>query len=239
MKTILLDIETSPNLAYCWEMYEQNVIAFEKQRELLSFSYKVLGQRKVYTYCLQNLTPLQLTKKLHEVFNEADVIIAHNGDSFDIKMSNAFFAHFNLTPPHPYKTVDTLKIARNKFRFNSNKLNDLGEYLGLGRKLDTGGFKLWLGCLKNDRRSWRLMKKYNQQDVVLLEKVYLKLRPWANTPVDPETSLQCPSCGSQNVVKRGWGLSIVFKRQRYRCSDCGKWSMSNLKIKHKTGEYLV
>jgi len=238
MKELLLDIETSPNLAYVWEKYEQDVISFEKERELLSFAYKWSGDKNVKCFSLNELTPLRLTKKLHELFGEAEVIVAHNGDNFDIKMANAFFAHFNLKPPSPYKTIDTLKIARSKFRFNSNKLNDLGEYLGLGTKVETGGFKLWLGCLKGNRLAWKKMKEYNKRDVELLEKVYWKLKPWVNTP-SFEEGIKCPSCGSTHVQKRGWNLNRIFKSQRYQCTDCGKWCHSSRKIKHNKGEYLV
>ena len=238
MKELLFDIEISPNLAYVWEKYEQDVIAFEKERELISFAYKWTGDKKIKAYCLNDLTPFQLTKKLHELFEEADIIVAHNGDEFDIKMANSFFAHFGLKPPKPFRTIDTLKIARKCFKFNSNKLNDLGIYLGEGEKVDTGGFKLWLKCLKGDRHAWQKMKEYNKRDVELLEKVYHKLKPWGNTPT-LEIGMKCPSCGSDNINKRGWIFNRVFKTQRYRCMSCGKWSHSNKKQKHNTGEYLI
>mgnify|MGYP001601343803 CR=1 FL=1 len=239
MKILLLDIETGPNLAWVWEKYEQDVIAFKKERELLSFAYKWVGDKKVQAHCLHNSTPLRLTKKLWELFNEADVIVAHNGDSFDIKMANAFFAHLGLKPPSPYKTIDTLKIARNKFRFNSNKLNDLGKYLNLGEKVDTGGFKLWLGCLEGSPISWKKMVQYNKRDVELLEKVYLVLMPWGTTSISTD-GFKCPSCGSQRVQRRGWGIvGRMFKKQRYQCVSCGRWSSSNCKVKYNTGEYLV
>ena len=161
---------------------------------------------------------------------------AHNGDKFDIKMANSFFIKYGLTPPSPYKSIDTLKIAKKIFRFNSNKLNDLGEYLGIGKKINTGGFQLWLRCLRGEKSAWAKMKRYNKQDVVLLEKVYNKLVPWDNS--NTEMGFVCPICGSTNLQKRGWNINKIYKSQRYQCRDCGRWSQSNKRIKFNNEEYL-
>lgn len=235
MKVLIFDIETAPNLGYIWEKYEQNVIAFKQERYLLSFAYMWLSDEKVHVkalpdYKLYKKEPQSdfcLVADLWKLFDEADVIIAHNGDGFDIKMANAAFMKHGLKPPEPYKTVDTLKVARQKFRFNSNKLDDLGDLLKLGRKVKTGGFDLWLGCLKGDKASWKLMKEYNGQDVVLLKDVYLKLRPWMTN--HPNFNLGrdvncCPVCQSNHLQSRGFGITATTKYQRYQCQDCGKWS---------------
>jgi hypothetical protein len=240
MKVLLFDIETAPNLAYVWDKYEQDVIAFKKERYMLSFSYKWLGDAKIHAYSLPMFKGYkknpeddkELVRKLHQLFEDADIIVAHNGDNFDIKMANAAFARHGLTPPAPYKTVDTLKVARAKFRFNSNKLDDIGSLLGLGRKHDTGGFKLWLGCLAGLNSAWKKMVDYNKQDVVLLEKVYLKLRPWMtnhpNMNLDDGKAPACPVCKSTEVIRRGFAYTSVSRRQRYCCADCGKWSVGKI-----------
>ena len=238
MKILLVDIETSPNLAYIWDKYEQDAIAFEKERELLSFAYKWLGEKKVHSHCLGDMDSEMLVEGLYMIFDDADIIVAHNGDEFDIKMANAFFIRQGLTPPSPYKTIDTLKIARSKFRFNSNKLNDLGQYLNLGEKVETGGFKLWLKCLKGDKKAWKLMKKYNEQDVILLEKVYKKLVPWAKTTPPIDLGFTCPACGSTHLQQRGWNISKTYLSKRVCCQNCGKWSVSSKKIRHNNNEYL-
>jgi len=236
-KILFFDIETSPNCGWTWEKYEQDVISFEKQRELLSFAYK-WQDGKIKVESKRTNTERQLLLKLHKLFNEADIIIGHNAQDFDCKMANSFFVHDGLKPPSPYKIIDTLKIARSKFRFNSNKLDDLGEYLGFGRKIETGGFKLWLQCIKGNRNAWRKMEKYNKQDVVLLARVYEKLAPWVKTPELNINGLKCPFCSSTNVIKRGWALTRVFKRQRWVCKNCGRWSASNQKVKYNNEPYL-
>ena len=224
-KVLLLDIESAPNLAYCWDVYEQNVLSIEKERKLLCVTYKWLGKREMITLSLNRTSEKKMLRSIHDVMDTADIIIGHNSDRFDFRMLNAFFIHVGLKPTHPYKTVDTLKIARQKFRFNSNKLGDIAEYLNIGHKVETGGFKLWLGCINNDPAAWKRMILYNRRDVSLLEKVYLKIRPWfINHPSIFVSPGKCPACGSKDLIFKGWSYGSITKRRRMLCHKCGRWS---------------
>lgn len=227
MKILLFDIETTPNLSWTWGKYEQDVIKFKDEGHLLCFAYKWLGQN-IRFVSERTHGKKGVVKELYKLFNEADVVIAHNGDSFDIKMSRKFFVRHGLPPHKPFISIDTKKLAKRYFRFNSNKLDDLGEYLGLGRKVETGGMDLWFKCMEGDRQAWRLMEKYNRMDVELLEKVYLKLRSWDSTiHIINVNNKTCPSCGSTKVQKRGFDFNNGFKYQRFQCSSCGRWSRGN------------
>ncbi len=167
-KILLFDIETSPSLGYVWTLFETNVIKVKQPWSLLCFSYKWLGDKttkvvslpQFSTYKKNPRNDYEVTKKLHELFELADVIIGHNGDKFDIRKVNAKLIEHGFLPPSPYKTIDTLKIARKYFKFDSNRLNDLGELLGLGRKVETGGFTLWEKCINGDLKAWNKMEKY-------------------------------------------------------------------------------
>jgi len=234
-KILLIDLETSPNISYTWYgKYEVDVIDFIEEGYILSFAYKWLG-KPVKAYSLKDfkMDKKKLIQKLWEVFNDADVIIAHNATQFDIKWANRAFVLYDLTPPSPYKVVDTLTLARGKFKFNSNRLNDLGKYLGLGEKIETGGFGLWKKCMLGDKKSFDKMVRYNKQDILLLEKVYLRLRPYITT--HPNINLEydeCPMCGGNNVVSQGYKILIGgFKRQQMQCKDCGRWFSSKNKIR--------
>jgi hypothetical protein len=236
VKVLLFDIENRPLLSYVWEVYEADSIKVVEQRDILSFAYKWVGDKNVKVFSLRNNTHKQLLRKLHSLLNEADVVVGHNSKSFDTKMVNSFFVHYGFKPPSPYKQIDTLSIAKNKFRFASNHLNDLGEYLGCGKKVETGGFKLWEGCMKGEKKSWLLMEKYNKGDVELLEKVYNKLVPWAeNTPYMHE-GLSCPKCGG-NVQFRGAYINRTQIGKRYQCIKCGSWGISNRHLKINS-EYI-
>ena len=233
-KILFFDIETAPNLAYVWGKYDQDVIAFKSEWHLLSVAYKWQGESKIHCITIkgQDGSDKKLAKKLRDLFNEADVVIAHNGDAFDIKKARARFAFHNIKPPSYFATVDTYKIAKRYFNFNSNRLNDLGIYFKLGEKVKHTGFDLWLGCLKDKKESWELLEKYNKQDVALLEKVYNKLLPWVEK--HPNIALLkdrpgCPKCGSKKVVKDGVRANSMTLQQQWYCNACTGYYLTRLK----------
>ena len=231
MKILFFDIETAPNLAYVWGKWEQDVIEFDKEWYILSFSAKWLDG-KATTKCLadyplykrQKENDRDLVRDLWEYFNDADVIIGHNCSEFDIKKTNTKFIEHGLLPPANYQTIDTLKVAQKHFGFNSNKLDDLGKKLKVGRKVKHHGFETWLGCMQGKRESWREIKKYNRGDTLLLEKIYLKLRPWISTHPNISLEGKCPSCGEGKLQKRGFGATRTGKYPRFQCQNCGSWS---------------
>lgn len=230
----LYDIEISPNIGYTWGKYEQNVIEFLRERMMISVAWKWLGDPKIHSVILpdfpfykRNPTDNKaLVKKFYLEYCKADVVIAHNEHGFDGKELRTNFIKKGLRPPPPMKVVDTLQIARNRFRFNSNRLDDLGHVLGLGRKVKHPGFALWLGCLDGNMKSWKLMRKYNIGDVKLLEKVYLKLRSWDERHPDLSNfsgTWSCPACGSFRCNIGGYRYNIASVKQKLRCKDCSKW----------------
>lgn len=227
-KVLLFDLETGPNTGYTWEKYDQNVLEFTKEWELLSFAWKWQGQKKINVLSrIHYKKEKDLVACLWQLLNDADIVIAHNAAAFDVKKAKAKFIEYGMEPPTPFKVIDTKLIAKAQFKFNSNSLNDLGKLLKLGKKLPTGGFQLWIDCLAGKKSAFKRMMKYNRQDVVLLEKVYNKLKAWH--PSHPNLSLLegrpgCPACGSKKVQKRGYNIAIKSKTERLQCSDCGHWS---------------
>ncbi len=231
-RVLIFDIETSLSKGYFFDLWKEgNIIEIESSWYMLSFAWKFLGEKKTHVlalpdfpgYAKNRTCDKALVTKLWELFSEADVIVAHNGDRFDIRKSNARFIAHGLTPPAPYKSFDTLKAARRNFKFDSNRLDDLGGYLGLGRKLATTGKATWLGCMNGDPKAWATMKRYNKQDVVLLEAVYLKLRAWStNHPnLTNYTGTGCPVCQSTKLERSGFAYLTSGRKQRMLCQGCG------------------
>src|SRR3990167_7947003 len=143
MRTLLYDIETSPRLAYVWGHWETDVLDVQQEWYMLCFAYKWLGDKNVQafslpdfktTYRKDDTNDRDLCLKLWDLFNEADVVIAHNGSSFDTKKANVRFLCHGFNPPSPVQEIDTKKVAKSRFRFESNSLDNLGEQLKLGRK---------------------------------------------------------------------------------------------------------
>ncbi len=239
-RVLLYDTETAPSLGWVWGKWQTDVIEFERDWHLLSFSYKWLDEKQIRTralpdyrgYAKNRECDKKLTADLWDLFDQADIVIGHNVDRFDVRKTNARFLTHGLKPPSPYKTIDTLKIARRHFKFDSNRLDDLGRYLNVGRKLPHTGKALWLACMRGDRAAWATMRKYNAQDVALLERIYLKLRPWAaNHPNLTFFTREdgCPVCQSHRTQSKGWAYRRTGKRQRWVCADCGhRWDDGRL-----------
>lgn len=236
---LLFDIETSPNLAYVWGKWEQDVIAYKREWYIISFSAKWLRGEQITKalpdykgYKRNKHDDKALVKHLWKLFDKADILVAHNGDQFDIKKVSARFSFHGINPPSPYKSADTKKIAKRYYNFNSNSLNDLGQYLKLGKKVKTGGFDLWLDCIEKDQpKAWKLMKKYNAQDVRLLEKVYLHFLPFdrSHPNMGMWIGLACPKCGSKSMVGRGIARTTTGGYHKLQCKNCGGWSNSKIK----------
>lgn len=232
-KILLFDIETSPNLGYVWGKWEQNVIEFKEEWHILSFSAKWLGGKQVTKgLCdYKDKTDKSIVKEIYDLFEEADIIVAHNGDQFDIKKCQQRFSFYRMNPPSPFKTIDTKKIAKKYFSFNSNSLNDLGVTLGFGKKEKHDGFETWLGCMSGNKNSWNIMKKYNAKDVILLEKIYLHFLPWmSNHPnLSQMFGCVCPKCGSGKLQSRGYARNLSSIFNRFQCKDCGGWGRERVK----------
>jgi DNA polymerase elongation subunit (family B) len=229
-RILIFDIETSPNEGYTWGKWEQNVIKFKKEWEMLSFAYKWLGESEITCVTQQkNRDDRQLIKKLHRLIASADIVVAHNGDKFDVRKSNTRIIKHGFLPPKMPATVDTLKIARRYFAFNGNSLAELADSLGLGKKFKHPGFEMWLGCMAGNAKSWRQMEFYNKKDVVLLEKVYKRFLPWIkNHPnvakirnPDERRLSVCPACGSDDTIKDGFAYSASTVKQEWKCKGCG------------------
>lgn len=226
LKILLFDIETRPLLSYTWGLWDQNVIRVKEEFEILSVAWKWLGETKINFLSKEGKkSDKVVVKKIHALLNESDVVIGHNCKQFDVKKAQARFIVHGLLPTSPFLIIDTKCEAKKYFKFDSNSLDNLGQYLGVGRKEKTGGFDLWLQCMADDPKAWKQMEKYNKQDVALLEKVYLKLRPWIKTQnVDNFTS--CPKCGSTELQSRGRSRSLAGYYRKFQCKQCGGWCRS-------------
>ena len=182
----VIDIEVAPLLGHAWGRYETNIIEEERGWYMLSIAWKTLGSRKTHVLALPDFKGYKehpeddrkLLEAVRGLLDEADVLIGQNICRYDLRKINARLLVHGMEPPRPYMTIDTLKIARRYFMFDSNKLDDLGKQLGVGRKLKTHGKDTWLGCMRGDMNEWRNMKRYNKQDVELNEKVFEKMLPW-------------------------------------------------------------
>jgi uncharacterized protein YprB with RNaseH-like and TPR domain len=232
-KRLFFDIETSPNIGLFWEAGFKKNIDYSniiKERAIICICYKWEDDKEVHSL---HWDSKQDDKKMLLAFinvaNQANELIGHNGDKFDLAWirTRCLFHKIDMLPK--YVTIDTLKVARSKFRFNSNRLNYIADFLGIGQKIKTE-YSLWKDILLNkDPEAMEKMIKYCKKDVVLLEKVFKEL----NNHIEAKTHYGvafghdksgCPECGSYELQRHdrkilaSGTIKIIFK-----CKTCGKF----------------
>lgn len=245
---LLIDIETQPDLVWTWGVYQENAIAVKSHWQILSFSAEwVSGKPSWYkwTHLTKGLPDYKdyrpgnhdcfIVDEIHSILNDADIVVAHNGADFDMRKLNARFIYWGMTPPKPYKIVDTRREISRVAGFSSNKLDWLAKQMGLGKKLEHEGWPLWEGCIEGKRKWWKKMKDYNRHDIILLRKLYFLLAPWirGENLANWKEGLVCPHCGSKDLTSRGTYHSKTRAYHRWQCGDlaCGKWCRSTFSEK--------
>lgn len=244
MKILLLDIETAPNTAHVWGLWKQNVSINQLQESsyVLCWSAKWLNSNEIMFGSVHKSLPDKMLAEIHSLLDEADAVVHYNGTKFDIPTLNKEFLLWGFDPPAPYKQIDLLRVARNQFKFPSNKLDYVANALGLGKKKEHIGHELWIKCMAHDPIAWQMMEEYNIQDVVLLEKVYGKLKPWiknhANYSLHSDTGSVCPNCGGDHYQKRGFYYTHNCQYQRYQCKGCGTWFRAIKNLYKKENKFV-
>lgn len=235
-----MDIETAPNLVHVWGLWQQNVGTNQiiDSGYVLCYAAKWLDEPEVFFDSLQRNDKKSMIGNIHAMLEEADAVVHYNGRKFDIPTLNKEFVLQGLPPPSPYRQIDLLRVARSQFRFPSNKLDYIAASLGLGEKLKHAGHQLWIDCMSNKKAAWKQMEEYNIQDVILLEKLYVRLRPWIKN--HPNVGLYgeqgCPTCGSKNINRRGFAYTQTCKYQRYVCKSCKSWFRDKINVGPKIKE---
>lgn len=251
-KILIYDIETSLQLVSVFQLKYNDFIdpdAIYQERHVISVCYKWLGEKKVYSISLLD-DPERFAKdphddgyvlsEFHKVLSEADCIVAHNGDQFDFKYLKTRMLVHDLPALPPITAIDTYKAAKQQFLFNSNRLDYLGKFLGFGGKKHTSK-GLWLRALKGDISAIKEMVAYNKTDVVLLEKIFLKLRPYIQGHLNRELfgETGCPRCGSKKVQSRGFHRAITRVYRRWQCQSCSGWFRTLQAEKQSTTKHHV
>lgn len=234
MKILAIDIETRPNLAYVWDLWNQNIslAALRESVSMICFVAKWLH--------LPESGPLFYSEFHHgrgrmiqvawSLLDTADVIVHYNGVKFDTPHLNREFVQAGLPPASPFKQVDLLKVVKKRFKFPSNKLAYVAPALGLEDKVSHEGYGLWLKCMAGDADAWDRMREYNLQDVILLEQLYEKLLPWIDNHPSHAAMMGkdvCPTCASEDLRPDGLAYLRTGQYPRFRCGNCGVFSRAS------------
>jgi uncharacterized protein YprB with RNaseH-like and TPR domain len=238
-KRLFFDIETSPNIGLFFAAGYKKNIGYEsiiKERAIICICYKWEDSKEVYSLQWDNnQCDKAMLKEFVKVADTSDEIIGHNGDKFDLAWIRTRCLYHGIDMFPTYTTIDTLKISRSKFMFNSNKLDYISKFLHIGKKIKTD-FSLWKKILlDSDPVAMAKMVKYCKNDVVILEKVFTKL----NRHIMSKThygvifgtdKTTCPECGSDDYMKHGTRTTTTgLQRQRLQCKTCHHFYQNTIK----------
>lgn len=240
-RILILDIETAPIECYTWTFWPNYVDPMSqvvknkdgkpKDWSILTWAAKWLFESDIHG-AMVSLKEAEyrydksIMKPLWDLFEEADVIVAHNGEKFDIRRINYRFAINGFGPTSPFQSIDTLKMAKKVWGAPSYKQDYLNRDFGLKRKLDTD-FELWERCVSGDQSGLDEMFEYNKGDIFGLEDLYLTVRPWIRGPVNLSMYVDndkpyCPNCLNENIKTLSKPYTTpAGQYESYRCMKCG------------------
>ena len=243
-RILAFDIETAPMRVWVFQLYGNDAIGLnqiDQDSFILSFAARFLDEDKVHYIdnrkARDKSNDERIIRKAHKLLKEADILLGHNIDRFDLKKLNARFILYDLDPIPKKQTIDTLKIAKRYFSFTSNKLEYLAKFLGCGEKMTNrkfDGLRLWTECLNNNQEAYSELELYNRMDVEVQIKVFERLKKYDHS-LNFQAYTQQPlcTCGSTEFFKDGFNYTKNGTFQRYCCAQCGKGFSGKENLIHK------
>lgn len=248
-KRLFYDIETSFNVGIFWRTgYNLTINPGDiiHERAIICICYKWEGEDEIHSLTWsKSQCDKAMLKEFIKVMAQADEIVAHNGDKFDLKWvrTRALFHGIDVMPN--VKTIDTLKWAKKYFNFNSNKLDYIAKLLKVGAKMDTGGLDLWKDIVfRKDQEALDKMVAYCKMDVKVLEAVFNKLNSYATPQHNYAVQYggekyECPECGSINYAYNKKVVTAAGTVHHWlRCKECKKHNKINHLVFTKYQEYI-
>lgn len=240
-KILILDIETSPMEAYVWRLWKQSVNPGQimKDWSILSWSAKWLMEPETFGAAVSpkeanERTDNSMMQDLWDLLEVADIVVAHNGNRFDIPRINTRLLVNGYKPYRSPRFIDTLSVVKRTFDFSSNKLDLVNESLGILQKLEHEGMGMWKkavnGTHDESQAALDNMLEYNKVDVLALEELYLVLRPWIKSHpnvnlfmdvLGDDHEISCAHCGSSSITWGGHYYTPAGRYESFRCEDCG------------------
>jgi DNA polymerase elongation subunit (family B) len=247
LKTLVLDIETSPMEAFVWNRKDVQIALNQIKEEwsVMSWGAKWWGDhpsKVMYQSTSKEKNPRddrKILRALRDLIDQADILVTQNGEQFDARKLNARFILLGIRPPSPYRHFDTYKLIHRVAAMTSSSLEYLTgklntKYKKLAHK-KYPGMELWKECLKGNQDAWKEMKKYNIHDVLSTEELAGGLIPWAPESFPKfwadegiQNDRLCKNCGQAKLQNNGYRFSNDKRYHRKYCYGCGSWSKGGL-----------
>lgn len=228
-RILVLDIETAPAAFWGWGMFNQN-FGVEQVKEdpyILCVGYQWLGEREVGCLTLWELGAETMLQRTRELIQLSDAIVSKNGIKFDYPWICTEFLKYRIPLPRDPTHIDLDKVAKSQFRFLSNKLEYILNYLDMKGKVDTGGFKLWREVIEGKEAAQNKMVRYCKFDVRQTGRLYNRMKGYIKSHPAMRSlgSTACPTCGSLKTKKDGLRRTACYHIQQHQCLavGCGRY----------------
>lgn len=241
-RILTIDLETWPMTNHTWGIWQQNIGINQilEPGGVLCFAAKFVGESKIHFHSQWDDGPARLARTAHKLLSEADAVMGWNSDKFDLRWLNSKFIENNLGPPQPFAKVDLMKSAKRAFYLPSYKLDYVAQFLGVGRKLRTGGFDLWLDVLAGCPKARKKMMRYNINDTKLTERVYHAMHNKGWVRGLPNQSIDgghcCPNCGSEKIRSTGSWETLTRIYKKWVCLSCQS-PFRSIKAEKRSAEF--
>lgn len=238
-KILLFDIEASMAKVYAYDLFRPFISHKDiiEPARMIAFSAKWYGKKGTKFYSEYHHSRREMLDAMHAFLDEADVVVGYNSKRYDTPYVTGELLAEGYTPPSPYKQVDLYQVVKKNSRFLSKKLDYVSERLLDDHKHEYSMAEMWriVDNPNTDeetrKREWNKMKRYAVKDTNLLEPLMDKLLPWINLP-HPRTEIEnaCRNCGSEDLERRGYALTLNGKYPRQKCRSCGTWQRGTTRI---------
>src|SRR5258706_1364413 len=247
----IFDVEILPMTGMMWQLWD---VDFSPEQVLqdttfLSWAGKFLGNNSMYSDILSpeeaiDRDPQRIVHSAFEFISQCDILVGHNFKAYDQKVLNTVFLEYEK--PLRYRTIDTLEVAKNNFKFASNKLAFINKKLNIRQKISNEGFALWRKCAEGDGERLEIMLEYNIGDIFSTEDLFLKFQPYINNMpnfslYDTENNTSTCHCGNTSFNREGFWFTNSAEYEKYRCNSCGALmrGKKNLLSKEKKDSLMV
>jgi uncharacterized protein YprB with RNaseH-like and TPR domain len=225
---LYFDIETYGGLKA--HMTEISVFGYKWGHEKIAHVLSGLDFPKEFKKDFTNDKPL--LEALSEVWNQADIVVAHYGQKFDRCFLNTRIEKHGLPPLKPVKLIDTWRISKDNLALHSNKLDTLLKFFNAPDQKVELTYEEWRKIQRGDIPTLKKLAAHCHNDVTGLEYVFKKHLMHYTTKLPnygffvDKNKRVCPHCGSSNIKKEGFDYTQTAVWQQYVCKDCRKWSRS-------------
>jgi uncharacterized protein YprB with RNaseH-like and TPR domain len=121
----------------------------------------------------------ELVKQTCALVREHDVIVAHNGNRFDIPMLRTRALRWHLSPLKDVKLVDPCQIAWRKFKLRSNRLGAIADFVGIKDKKTPLDMSLWADVMLNGSKyGMNKIVEHCEADIRVLSGVLAFVKPF-------------------------------------------------------------